>query len=133
MFNNVALILLQNSLASVRDIRTVLDASVYTNMYFEIAQKVIEGDWSHDGICMYVEKSITCKNSEMAHFFKFENSEMAKNESKNESNFKQSQNFRTKKVNHLRILTRDRYFELESILSHLKITCIFNHVTNLLR
>ena len=31
MFSNVALILLQNSLASVRDIRTVLDANVYIN------------------------------------------------------------------------------------------------------
>ena len=52
------------------------------------------------------------------------------------SNFEPSQNFRTKKVSHLRTLTRDRYCKLNltrnwmvRILSHLKITCTFHHVT----
>ena len=52
------------------------------------------------------------------------------------SNSEPSQNSRTKKVSHLRILTRDQYFEqklkrnwIVRTLSHLKITCICHHVT----
>ena len=50
-----------------------------------------------------LEILITCQNSEMAHFFKFENSEMAQNtnhfclEFNFSSNSEPSQNFRTKK------------------------------------
>ena len=48
--------------------------------------------------------------------------------------------FELKKVSHLRIMTRNRFFEqklkrtwMVRILSNLKITCIFNNWTNILR
>ena len=51
----------------------------------------------------WFEISVTCQNSEMAHFFKSEDSEMAQNSKRNgirgrgSPNFGPSQNFRTKK------------------------------------
>ena len=41
--------------------------------------------------------------------------------------------FELKKLGHLWILTRDRYFELKSIFSHIKITCLFHKLTNIPR
>ena len=49
----------------------------------------------------------------MAHFFQLENPEMAQNSNRFclESIF--SSNFELKKVSHLKVLTRDGYFELK--------------------
>ena len=56
---------------------------------------------------------------------------------KNDSNFELSQKFQTEKVRYLKVLTRGRFFEqklkrneIVRILSFLKITCIYHHVTN---
>ena len=80
---------------------------------FEIAQNSNHSD----SLQFLLEKSVTCQNSEMAHFFSSKIRRVPLNSKvhwilwKNDSNFELSQNFRTKKMCHLRILTRDRFFE----------------------
>ena len=76
-----------------------------------------------------LEILITCQNSEMAHFLSSTILRWLKIRREIEFDAKiilsYLRIFELKKVSHLRILTRDRYFELKSIFSHLKITCIF--------
>ena len=63
------------------------------------------------------KSTITCQNSEMAHFFRPETLRWLKIRTETEfeiliaSNFELSQSFRYEKVSHLGVLTRDRDFE----------------------
>ena len=91
---------------------------------FEIAQLQISS-----------KSTITCQNSEMAHFFRPETLRWLKIRSSQYiessfcSNFELSQRFWSEKVSHLGVLTRDCRFWANLKLSHLKISCICLHVT----
>ena len=119
--------------------------------YFEIAQKVTEGHLSRDEICMLfwdgskfepfsfslvsarnrsrviILRWLTFFGSKILRWFKIRI-------------IIASNSISLRISSHLRFLTRDRFFQAETnenlmvrILGHLKITCKFHHVTNLLR
>ena len=123
-----------------------------------MAQKAIEGamvtcrtmhvilSWLSFKFVKILLKFGSCQNHEsksrVGSLFWFKNPEMAQNsnhfclEFNFSSNFEPSQDFRTKKVSQLGILTRDHCFKpnlkrnsMNPILSHLRITCMFQHVT----
>ena len=123
----------------------------------EMAQKVIEGDvdtwkymheiliWPEIWTIQFLfclEISITCQNPEMGHFFSPKTLRWPRirremdYEAKMVRILGHLKIFGLKKVAHLRILTRDWYFErklkrnwMVRILGHLRISCICFHVS----